>query len=515
MNFRRLVARIPDPDLAIAGLAFVLGVLVSHPPAVLALSRLPHFAGWADQGQYLRSADAFAHGNLQPSAHWYPLLYPLALALFAWTPMLIATTIVDLACYCACFAGYRAVFRRLGLSRAGVVITFLLGTIAYPVTGDGWLMPWTTTLSAALVWGAFGLVARLMDPTVRGASPWLLGVVLGLIPLCRPADVAVGAAIFLIAVPSFVAARDWLALGATVAAGLATVGAGGLLHLAIYGLQLSDYMLMSSDYGANFAWLGWKAALILLDPRPWYPYGYGVLKIMPWLPIGVAGMVIGAIEPRRRNLTLLLLVPGTIGTAIMLAYVDFLPSGLWKYGNSHYFKWIVPMLAGFTWLYCRDFYRHRVMSLVVLLVVLIPTAIRIVPVAAGPANPARMIVFAPVKAPSEGVYFSHTLISDGLGTLASHYQFRTIAAAPDGPVIAEALHRDFAGDERWIYPPKVDLWRKEGAHDDGPVMPPPFVMQPIARYRPAIGFGWPCWLPPYACVTTLPMPGTPGATARN
>jgi len=157
----------------------------------------------------------------------------------------------------------------------------------------------------------------------------------------------------------------------------------------------------------------------------------------------------------------------------------------------------VPILAGFAWLFLRDLRRHWRLSLGALLVVLIPAAIQVKPVVAGPAEPARMLFLAPVKAPFEGVYFAHSQVTDRLGTQASHYQFRAIPTEPDGPVMIEALRRDFAGDERWIYPPAGNSWPREGRIDDTFVMPGPFSTRPIARFRPELAWGWPSWLPPY------------------
>ena len=63
----------------------------------------PGWNGWWDQSNYLKSATALAHGNLQPSQHWYPLGYALLGAPFVYvTPVepFLIPNLALLLCFC-------------------------------------------------------------------------------------------------------------------------------------------------------------------------------------------------------------------------------------------------------------------------------------------------------------------------------------------------------------------------------------------------------------------------------
>ncbi|HWU96782.1 MAG TPA: hypothetical protein VN029_14375, partial [Sphingomonas sp.] len=151
----------------------------------------PWWRGWHDQMQYLKSAKAFLHFDLSPDQHWYPLLYPLAGAPFAWAPTPFVP--INLLCYAAAFWGFHRVCARFGVGSLAAGLLFLAATIGDLRVSKFWLEPWTTTMSAAFIWLAFAEAADMMFGERR--RPWLLGALLMAIALVRPADVVVSAVI--------------------------------------------------------------------------------------------------------------------------------------------------------------------------------------------------------------------------------------------------------------------------------------------------------------------------------
>ncbi|MBL7439168.1 hypothetical protein INQ32_25735, partial [Escherichia coli] len=104
-----------------------------------------------------------------------------------------------------------------------------------------------------------------------------------------------------------------------------------------------------------------------------------------------------------RWLTLCMALAALLYTAMMLAYVDLVPSGMWRFFNAHYFKWLFPMVALFTWLLLtwRDLRGLAVVAVLVLL-----ASFRVVPRPAMPQEPAKALAFAAPAAPWQDVYFA-------------------------------------------------------------------------------------------------------------
>ncbi len=495
-------------DRLAAALAFLLLAAVKSDRTTLKGLAPAYWSGWADQSHYFVSARAFLHGALRPDLHWYPLLYPLLLAPFAALPDFYASLAPDLLCYLAALAGFQLVAARFGVGRWLALGLFLAATILYPRIASQWLIPWTTTLSAALIWLALGLASRFAGPPARRPALGLscgLGALLGLIPLCRPADAVLSGLIGLCLLgPLLARPGGWRGLAALCAGGVAVIAAYLGLYLAIYGPHPTPYMRLSAAFGLDFARLGWKAYVILIEPRPWYPYGQGMLTVLPWLPLGAAGLLLMLARRGRRWLTALLALPAFAYTVMMLAYTDLLPSGLWRYNNIHYFKWLLPLLALFAWLWLRQC-RQRPAAALALAVVLLPACLHLRPVAAGPREPARLVLFSSPPVSFQAVYFGRSLVADRLGP---QYNLLDIHLVPgrDGLIYAEALRRPFAGDEEWNVLAGIPPGRPDtGLVGDEVTLPGPFPRPALARFRPAPGLGWPCWLPPYLCAAPLSL----------
>lgn len=458
----------------------------------------PWWRGWADQKAYLASARGFAALDFDPARHWYPLVYPLLGAPFAWlaAPFVPA----NIACFGLAFAGFRRVCARLEVGGAASALLFLAATLLDPRIGKLWVEPWTTTLSAALMWFGFGLLADLLfGNRVAARRAGLFGMVLALIPLVRPADLPVAAILGLFALPPLLRQR---CLIAAIAAGGATIAAYASLYLAIYGMRLSDYILLSGEYGFNFADLGWKAIMVLVAPEPWFPGATGLIGGMPWLLPGAAGLLLGLAVLRgpRQRLLLSLTLAALTYTIVMLAYVDLLPSGLWRFNNVHYFKWLFPLFALGALLLVRLGRQRRGWALVVITVLVLPTCLRFAPVPT--SGPARALRFASPSAEWMPIYAAKSVIADQRGVQRNYFDYHQMLAS-NGRVIAVTLKRPFAGGERWYgtAPSTAAHW-PAGSPAAEVALAGDWPEVPVERLQARLVFGIPCWLPG-ACVQTL------------
>lgn len=517
-GWRQLRAAAPAavwPYAALA-IAYVLSVLRVVGWAGLTDPTALYWHDWQDQSLYIRSATALATGDLAPSLHYYPLLYPLLglpfLHLWPSQPFFF----VNLACYLLAFAGFRSVARSFGVPLWGAVLLFAATTLPQFDIAKVWIEPWTSTPAAALLWLALGSMARLWDETSyspfslprgsrkeerpTGGSRWpasILGLALGLIPFARPGDVIIGAIIGAFAIAALIRARDGRAARYAAASFCLSLGALATLFVAIYGLRPSPYMLYSAQYGFNFAWLGWKAYVLLVEPRAWFGEGVGLLDAAPWLLLGGAGMLAAWwTPPARRPVTLAVATAGAVYVILMLAYVDLLPTGLWRFNNVHYFKWVFPLFGLFALRFVLDAWRRPV-TLVALLPILLALTIRIDPVPVEAHQPARMVVFpAPVGAAWTPTYFATAWLTDARGEQRNSFDYHQILVG--NRVRAVALRRPFAGDERWIGDDHVRA-QLEG-RDTGGYAPlyltGPWPKTAIARYGARTSFGLPHWFEP-------------------
>jgi hypothetical protein len=422
------------------------------------------------------------------------LLYPLAGAPFAWAPTPFVP--VNLACYALAFWGFHRVAARFGIGSFAAGLLFLAATIGDLRISKFWLEPWTTTMSAAFIWLAFAEAADMMFGTRR--RPWLFGALLMGIVLVRPADIVVSAIVAAFALwRPVLTERRWRDLGKAIGGAAAALLPYAALYLAIYGWRLTDYTILSGDYGFAFADLGWKASVLLVDPSPWFPGETGLLRELPWLLTGAAGLILGVmrLQGPARALTLCMALGALVYGLMMLAYVDLVPSGMWRFFNAHYFKWLFPMAALFTWLLFtwRDL---RGLAVVVALVLL--ASFRIVPRPAGPQEPAKALAFAAPAAPWQDVYFARSAVQDGKGAQRSPADYHQILIGER--VVAIAFKRRFEGDARWYgaTPASVATWPRGSGKEDVR-LPGSWPQRPVGRYATKLVFGYPCWAPPFAC----------------
>jgi hypothetical protein len=497
-----IAALAATPKDALAAALVFLAVALLDARAMGGLSGPIYWGDWHDQSAYLTSAQAFAHGDLQPARHWYPLLYPLALSPFSGLPAVFGAAIPDALCYAFAYLGFRQVAARFGVSPLIAFGLFVVSTLVGAPLAKAWVAPWTSTLSAALIWLGLARACRAWDPLEPPRGLFAAGALLGLIPLCRPADVVVSAILAgLILVRE---GRSPRRIAALIGGGASVVAAYGALHLAVYGAQASDYMKLSAAIGFDFGHLGWRAKSLLVYAGPFYPYGASFVERFPWLLLGAAGWLVACVRPERRKLALLLGAPVLAYAALMLAYEDLTPSNLWAFRLNHYFKWLLPAFALFGYDFVRGFARAKATSLAALGLVVAASAFQYEAVAVGPDEPADLVVFAAPDAEIDRTMTGVSIVADRQGTLRNLLDYHQVPNGR-GLVYAQASRRPFAGGEIWRDSPAEVSWPVQSP---APVEAPKILgaqgRAPLARYRAALAFGVPCWLSRRACDRSLP-----------
>lgn len=479
--------------------------------AGIPLHHAPKWNAYFDQAWYVRSANAFAAGDLARAEHWYPLLYPLVAAPFAWVLPNDPFFLPDALLYGLTAVAFIRTLRHLKVDDAWSAAIFVLTTLTLWRFAKLWIEPWTTTLSAALIWWLLAIIGDVVLGAGRDERPSgirdrhavAIGALAGALPLVRPTDALVSAVMLL-----FVC--GWLhhqkrlsvrALALLAAGAVAVIGPYLALHVAIYGWTISDYERAAALQGFTFGDLPWKIAIIVVSPRPWYPDGLSLFEGLPAILPGLAGLgVAAAAMPRagRRLLALAALVAVPY-CAVFLAYTDLQPPGIWQFSNAHYFKWLFPLLTAGCLLLIRAFLdRRRVWPAIgALAIVLIPTCLRPLPVRVDDREPARMLLFRgdttgfwrsheTTKA-WERAYFRPAQIVDARGTLVNVGRFHQV---PDhAGERAIATMRLFAADAR-----RID------AGDAAPFRGPE---PPYARYGVRLSVGVPCWLSRKTCERSL------------
>ena len=454
--------------------------------------------GWFDQGRYLRSVQAFARFDLRPGQHWYPLGYPLLGAPFVGVLPRHPFLLVDLGCLLASFAGFVVFARRCGITTAAAVGAFLLGAIGSESVRENWVVPWSTTPGCAATWLFLALCVGHLDASAdearnaRRRRLVLAGLLAGLIPLFRPADLPMPAIGVTLMAWWSLRDRTWRAGDPVLLLfGMAVpMVPYGLLYLRIYGPHPTPYMVNSRWIGLDFHELPMKTVLLLVSPRPWFPSGSGLLARLPWMAAGFAGMLLlPSLRSRtaRRGLTMLTVMMLAY-MMLLFAYVDLLPSGLWSYKNVHYFKWMLPGIALLGTVFLRALLRGpRPAAVLALLAVVLASMVRLVPVPAK-GTEARLLQYAGKPPAWSASYWGQSRLADAKGVFDN---IRTMRVLPDGQGSRVlSLSRPFEGHVVWE--------RHAGLSIEADRAP--------ARWKAHVTVGWPCWLPPYACDHLDPRP---------
>src|SRR5690242_1303539 len=147
----------------------------------------PPWAGWFDQSRYLASVRALMQLDFDAAQHWYPPAYALSALPFAWitpnTPFLIA----DMVLFALTAAAFSRAMRPFGIGPWLGAAIFALSTLAISQVAILWVEPWTTTLSAALLYGLFAAMAMLFESEGKPpAGPLVaVGALIAALPATR------------------------------------------------------------------------------------------------------------------------------------------------------------------------------------------------------------------------------------------------------------------------------------------------------------------------------------------
>jgi hypothetical protein len=318
---------------------------------------------WHDQGEYLKAANAFLHGDLSRDQHTYPPLYPALGAVFLTWSSGHPFFLPNLLCWLWFVFAFIRFADRYVPRWSGVVLLFGTTIINYEIL-ENYVIPWTSTLSMALLaTGILGLVwlQEAREGKRQQISGWQIFIVaisLGLLAATRPADAVVGGLLGLALLIGY-----WLA-HRNAAANLPAPGRflplvvigfaiGPALYFVfnkvIFGNPLGGYIQIQRGIGAFPGDFPEKFISLWLDGKPLYgEKNAGLAEHYPWLFLSLAGFVWALL----RGDALLRVAALAIGLMFVLyiPYNELLPTSLWRYKNIHYFKWSFPFLALFAWL---------------------------------------------------------------------------------------------------------------------------------------------------------------------
>jgi hypothetical protein len=433
----RLTAAVPYLALACI---FTL-VYLAHP--ALPGNNLDHpqgWWGWWDQSLYLRSAQALGRLVLSTEAHWYPLGYSLLGA--PWTRIVPTHPFffVNLFCLFGAFFCFVRIGRAMGI-RDGIATLVFIGAI----TAD-WLIfwqfviPWNTTPVMLYIYLALAVTLR-REPLDLGAAV-LAATCAALVFVTRPSDMVMLAPIGLgLMVRIWSGSPPALALGrlagGALAAGLVCL-AYGLLHTRIYGFAPSPYMVHSGALGLNLADLPRKLYAVLVDPKPFYGEGQGLLERAPWMILALPALPL-AIMKRSFPAGLLWAVVA-VNVVFYTSYTDFLPHGIWRYNNIHYLKASYPLvglLAVYVVVNLPNLRAALVAGMTILAALSIDYRVLRVPIPAHvvdektiaislPSPRVASLVLGQGKLDYKNVYFEDNVIRANSSTLRNIYDFRSI-----------------------------------------------------------------------------------------
>lgn len=312
----------------------------------------PSWQGWWDQSQYLKSARAFAEGNLQPNQHWYVLGYPLLGApfvnLFPRDPFFVVN-LLSVVVFAGAFLAY---FRPL-IGTAGSVATFLVAhlvptsiDIPHHVNLPVWLqyvIPWNTTPVAGLLMAILLLVRGLHDddPPVNDL---VLGVLAAVVVAIRPID-----ALPVVVVGAFYVCKRVLGQRPTATIGMAIIGAGvtlalyAALSLAIYGGLATPYQDVVRGIGTSFSDFHERAYAILIDAAVTHGEPRAALAhLQPWLTVAIPLAIGWALIDLENGLPIVAAV--SVSLTSYIAYNDLWPFALLRFFLIHYLVWTLPIL---------------------------------------------------------------------------------------------------------------------------------------------------------------------------
>ncbi len=347
--------------LAFAAYYLVCYALSSERPAGAFLG----WRGWADQSEYFKSIRAFASANWDGNQYFYPPFYTLASSLF-W-PLLHwhAPLAPDLVFFLTAFGTVLAVSRRFYGLVLPVLVCAALFAFAPIMSIHQWVVPWTSSASAALASVLILIYARAeaAAQSFRLASrrDWALFTLFflayGALITTRPLDTVVwlpfAAAMFLRTAWATAVAEPGVGRRLTTVLAVGALAAGPpLMCLAAY-LGFNEWMFHSlfGIYGAAtlgsgyfpgriperlFSFL-WDSGAAFAEP------GHALFQHFPLFgPILALCLVTLLVV---RDVRSWIIATAFFHFLLYLPYGDLLPNGFFRFYNLHYFKWAYPWLA--------------------------------------------------------------------------------------------------------------------------------------------------------------------------
>lgn len=317
--------------------------------------------GWADQGNYYRSATAFSQLNFEPDEHLYPFLYALLGSLFIkWFPthpfyfVNLACLIIFMICCYLIISSY--------LHRAVALGITIAGNFLHPFFFTQWVIPWTSTLSSALIAVNITLChlltrdRSLAADTIGHRILWsfIFGATAGAVVCVRPVDSVIVlicciyfSAIYILHAIKTEPSRRKLFLGAVAVAAFSAIlfaSAFFGFNRIVYGTIISPYITYNSTVnGFWFSDIPEKIISLIFDPTSIYlAQGKSLMTYSPAIVFSIFLLPLAIIVGDR----FIRLISILIATWYLLyfAYADLLPYSLFMFGAVHYFKWTYPLL---------------------------------------------------------------------------------------------------------------------------------------------------------------------------
>lgn len=514
--------------LCLLAIAYLLAYF-AHP--ALPGNNLEHplgWWGWFDQGEYIKAARALRAGNLASENYFYPPVYPMLGALFVGLNPMHPFLLVNLAGFLT-FAHFFIALARRHIGWPAAVAVFALSFLSDKTLVAVWVEPWTTTVVAAIYAFLFWAFDRLLSDVDRPSAVRLaiLGGLGGLVFSTRPADAVALSPLFLciiwyMAPPNRPAsdATPWNRYCGNVVAmvlmGLAACALFIIFNILVHHSVGGRYFSVSTQSnGFHFADIFEKAVSIFLDAGSLYNApDDSVLHRIKWLALAVPGAIyVIFFAPIVLRLLLAVVV---LQLALYLPYADLLPTGVWRFQNIHYFKWLLPYLALLICWTARDFLLNRgkggarkivLAAAIILGLVVLATRIQLVDVEgrsleACPGQGSRCVIIG--FAGSEPAEVDKISFPTMIGDFRSVYFSSNARVAIDGRELTHVRDFRFLPAEQgvdllFIRPVSARQIRIDTgtlSFDQGEVVPR------VSRYR--FGLGLPAW----AVKAGKPAPGS-------
>lgn len=348
--------------LAVLLLAILAAVLFSvaharHPALPQSAQELGWFT-WFDQERYYKAAIAWSKLKLDPALHWYLPGYSLLAAPFVYLLPLEPFFLPNLFFLLAALVLFSELSARLApelpfARTIGAVIFFGCSVLSNTML-EVWVVPISSSATTPIIYLCLLLAVLFTYDPSRARLAFLAALTSCALVAFRPSDAmpilaAAGAGM---GISLLTAAMPWRSSARVVIAALVgsvlSVGLVGVTYLSIYGFHESGYVWISRALGFEWRLIPLRWVQLFLDPRPALIDGEGLIHRFPWIVPGLAGCAVCvAAAGNRFQLCRELIVVGAIASHIALycAYRDLHPPNLFRFGNYHYFKWVIPFLG--------------------------------------------------------------------------------------------------------------------------------------------------------------------------